>query len=227
MNQQNNQVQNSTQQLTQEELQRTQVLNLQELEETIKFEKKTSKKPAIIVSIIGMISIIFGSSFLAFQHFSAKKVESSIQKRETKEKAIDKKLTTSKLTCEKIDANLPDGTDTKFTIDYTFNKDKLTSFTKKFEINQTPGNVQGAVTLENYKLAYQSFLNPTLGYQITVSPKDTTGLIVNVQVNFEKLDITKVHPTQATHPSTSVDYQKDTDKKIIQDNAIANGFTCK
>jgi hypothetical protein len=42
--QQNNQNQVAKQQMTQEELQRTQVLNLQEVEKVAKFEKSTSKK---------------------------------------------------------------------------------------------------------------------------------------------------------------------------------------
>ena len=45
-----NQGDKSVQELTKEELQKTQILNLKELEETIVFEKKTSKKPAIFVN---------------------------------------------------------------------------------------------------------------------------------------------------------------------------------
>ena len=42
--------------LTSEELQKTQVLNLQEVEEVARMEKLASKKPAIIVSyILGFI----------------------------------------------------------------------------------------------------------------------------------------------------------------------------
>ena len=36
-----------------EELTRTQVLNLQELEKAAKFEKKTSRKPAYFLAILG------------------------------------------------------------------------------------------------------------------------------------------------------------------------------
>lgn len=227
MNQENNQVQMQAQQLTPEELQKTQVLNLQELEATIQYEKSTSKKPAIIVSILGIISIIFGSSFLVIQNYSAKKIESTIQKKEVKENVIDKKLTISKLTCEKGTLNNPDGTDTVLNVNYVFDKDKLTSFTKKFTITQTPGNNQGLVTLESYKLAYQAFLNPIQGYQITLSPKDTTGIVVTVQVDFEKLDVTKLNPIQATHISTSIEYQQGSDKKSIQSELTAQGYKCE
>lgn len=226
MNQENNQVQMQTQQLTPEELQKTQVLNLQELEETIRFEKRTSKKPAIIVAILGLASILAGSSFVAIQALSAPKETEKIQKKEVPA-TIDKKLTTSQLNCQKISLNNPDGTDTDFQITYSFEKDKLTGFTKKYIIVPTAGNQQGPATVEFYKTAYQPFLNPTKGYQITLSPKNTTGLEVDVQVDFEKLDITTVNPTQATHFSTSIDYQKGTDKKTIQTDMTTQGYTCE
>ena len=226
MNQNNNQAQMQTQQLTPEELQKTQVLNLQELEETIRFEKRASKKPAIIVAIIGIVSIVAGSSFVAMQALSAPKATNQIQKKEVPA-TIDKKLTTSQLKCKKTSLNNPDGTDTDFQITYSFEKDKLTSFMKKFIMVPTAGNQQGTATVEFYKTAYQPFLNPTKGYQITLSPKNTTGLEVDVQVDFEKLDITTVNPIQANHFSTSIDYQKDADKKAIQTDMTTQGYICE
>ena len=46
------------QELTKEQLQQTQVLNFQEVQKAIRFEKITSKKPAILVAVLGIISII-------------------------------------------------------------------------------------------------------------------------------------------------------------------------
>ena len=48
-----------------EELTRTQVLNLQELEKAAKYEKKTSKKPAAVLAILGVFSISLGLCILA------------------------------------------------------------------------------------------------------------------------------------------------------------------
>ena len=45
-----------------EELQRTQVLNLKDVEETVKYEKSISKKPAMIIAIIGAIFLTLGST---------------------------------------------------------------------------------------------------------------------------------------------------------------------
>ena len=72
-NMQNNQNQMAKQQMTQEELQRTQVLNLQEVEKVAKFEKRTSKKPALFVAFLGILSITFGTTFGITEMLSANK----------------------------------------------------------------------------------------------------------------------------------------------------------
>lgn len=222
MNQGNKQVQ----ELTKEELQKTQVLNLKELEETIVFEKKTSKKPAIFVAILGIFSIIAGTSIMTVQHLNNVKIEQ--QKNEIQKKVVKPpQVLTTKLECNFTTSNNPDGTDTDFTINYQFENNKLVSFTKTFIMTQTAGNEAGLATIESYKTAYQSFLNPTLGYQITLTPKDANGLIVTVQVDYKKLNPETVNPTQGTHFSTSLDYQKDTDLKKIQTEMSMKGYNCK
>ena len=220
-----NQGDKKVQELTKEELQKTQVLNLKELEETIVFEKKTSKKPAIFVAILGILSIIAGTSIMTVQHLNDVKIEQ--QKNEIQKKVVKPQVLATKLECNLTTPNNPDGTDTDFTINYQFENNKLVSFTKTFIITQTAGNEAGLATLETYKIAYQSFLNPTIGYQITLTPKDANGLIVTVQVDYKKLNPETVNPTQSTHFSTSLDYQKNTDLKTIQTEMSMKGYNCK
>ena len=59
--------------MTQEELQKTQVLNLKDVEEAARFERITSKKPAIIVATIGLVTVptpfIFTLYCNTLQHF--------------------------------------------------------------------------------------------------------------------------------------------------------------
>ena len=83
------------QELTKEELQKTQILNLKELEETIVFEKKTSKKPAIFVAILGILSIIAGTSVMTVQHLNAKKAQ--LQKNEIQKKVVKPQVLKTKL----------------------------------------------------------------------------------------------------------------------------------
>ena len=117
--------------LSQEELQRTQVLNLKDVEEVASFERRTSKKPAIIIAVIGALMILFGSTFSVVQSMTAKKVneQKTVQKRKI-DKTTDNqaKVEQSYLNCTATAPNLPDGTDIIYTIKYTF--DNITNSRK-------------------------------------------------------------------------------------------------
>ena len=70
--QNNNQV---NQQLTKEELTKTQVLNLTTLENVAKYEKKVSKKPALILAVIGMLCIFSGFTYMGIENAMNKSPE--------------------------------------------------------------------------------------------------------------------------------------------------------
>ena len=113
-----------------EELQKTQVLNLKDVEETVKFEKSISKKPAMIIAIIGAIFLTLGST-LQIAKTMKKSVEPKVEKREiSKEKQTVAPVI---LECQKIQLNNSDGTNITYTINYTFNNYKLTNFTKNIQ----------------------------------------------------------------------------------------------
>ena len=227
MNQNINQSQKQVQQLTPEELQKTQVLNLQEVEETIRFEKATTKKPAIIVAIIGILSITIGSSFQVVSGLSAKKQENTIQKKEIIEESTIDKVKTTSLSCNTTFLNQPDGTDIDFSILYTFEDNKLVSFKKENVIKPTPGVEAGIQRVEQYKIDYQAFLNPKVGYQITMAPKDTNGIVVTVQVDYKTLDVATLSPVQNNHYSTSLDYPIDTTFEVVQADMLSKGYQCQ
>ena len=103
--------------LTPEELQKTQILNLNELQKTIRFEKITSKKPALIVAVLGIFLLIFGATFqIATSLNSNRKVE----KRKVEPNPT---IVETSLSCVKTTLNNPDGTDTTYSIDYYFEND--------------------------------------------------------------------------------------------------------
>ena len=202
--------------LSVEELQRTQVINLKAVEETVRFEKLTSKKPAIIVGVLGILLILFGTSFQIVTTAKAN-ANKKIEQRKAAEEQLEKRKTT--LECQLIKANNPDGTDTTYTITYEFLDDKLSAFTKVFQMVPTADSPVGIATIQAYIMSYKSFMNPTDGYQISVIPIDNT-LKVTVQVDYHKLDLTKLNLIQATHFSTKVDYSLNTtSEKIMQDMA--------
>ena len=142
--------QQQQQQMTQQELQRTQVLNIDELEKTVRFEKISSKKPAIIVAAIGILFLTFGTTF---QVASNLKGSSKVEKRDIAEEVVEKndvKPATTNLNCNIAATNQADGTDTVYSILYTFEDNKLVGFKKVYTITPTPGNPLGAATVQNY-----------------------------------------------------------------------------
>lgn len=210
-----------------EELQRTQVLNLKDVEETVKYEKSISKKPAMIIAIIGAIFLTLGST-LQIAKTMKKSVEPKVEKREiSKEKEIQT-VAPVILECQNIQLNNPDGTNITFTIDYTFNNYKLTKFTKKYSIAAIEGNQVGLQTIQQYIVGYRDFMNPVNGYTISVTPNETqTILTALVSADLEKIDMTTFPEMQKNHISTSIDYQKDTAFLTIQSDMSSKGFTCE
>lgn len=226
-NMQNSQNQVNKQQMTQEELQKTQVLNLQEVERVAKFEKRTSKKPALFFALLGILSITFGTTFGITEMLSANKTLNKMtQNRKTEEKKTDKKVTNKDLVCTLTSINNPDGTDTVYKIDYKFESEKLVGYTKTFTISPTPGNPQGPTGVQNYVTGYQPFMNQVPGYTITVTPSGT-NLIVEVIVDYKVLDVTTLPPQQQNHFTTALDYQLNAEKETIQQEKESQGYTCE
>ena len=210
-----------------EELQRTQVLNLKDVEETVRFEKSISKKPAMIIAIIGAIFLTLGST-LQIAKTMKKSVEPKVEKREiSKEKEIQT-VAPVILECQNVQTNNPEGTNATFTIDYTFSNYKLTSFTKKYVLEVIEGNQIGPQTIQQYIVGYRDFMNPVNGYSISVTPNETqTILTAVVSADLEKIDMTTFPEMQKNHISTSIDYQKDTAFLTIQSDMSSKGFTCE
>ena len=210
-----------------EELQRTQVLNLKDVEETVRFEKSISKKPAMIIAIIGAIFLTLGST-LQIAKTMKKSVEPKVEKREiSKEKEIQT-VAPVILECQNVQMNNPEGTNATFTIDYTFSNYKLTSFTKKYVLEVIEGNQIGPQTIQQYIVGYRDFMNPVNGYSISVTPNETqTVLTAVVSADLEKIDMTTFPEMQKNHISTSIDYQKDTAFLTIQSDMSSKGFTCE
>lgn len=204
--------------LTKDQLQQTQVLNFQEVQNTIHFEKVTSKKPAILIAIIGIISLLFGGSLQIATSLNSN--SQKVQKRDIKQTMVTKELN-----CIKTNMNNPDGTNTIYNIVYKFENDKLIGLTKEYNISAIPGKEEGKKSIENYSKEYQTLLNETKGYRISISSTSNTTLVIKVIVDYKELDLTKLNEIQNTKTVTKVDYNKNTLYNTIKNDALENGFT--
>lgn len=224
MNQRGTQDRASLQQLTPEELQKTQVLNLQDVEEAARYEKITSKKPAIIIAAIGVFAILLGTAFPVIQTLTTKE-----EPRKRTHKVEKKKLlnTQSSLNCTYTALSNPDGTDTILNINLTFDLDKLTKVSKNYSINPTAGNPLGATTVQGYIAGYQPFLAyPIAGYQMTVTPVNG-GLVVTSSVDYATFDPITLPDLHKSNIATNVEYLAGTDKIAINNDLISKGFICQ
>ena len=215
--------------LTQEELQKTHVLNLQEVKEAVRFEKMTSKKPAMFVAIIGFLLITFGTTFQVSKTLSANKAnQNKIEQRNVvkEEPVVPEEEEIKSLRCTTQAVQNPDGTDTALTVLYNFTDDKLVGFTKSFHVSVTPGSPIGSTTVQQYLKSYQSYLNQREGYQISVNPVDN-GLITTVIVDYNLLDLTTVPEIQQTHFSTKIDYAIDTPYETIKQDMANLKYMCE
>ena len=212
--------------LTQEEKEKTQVLNLKEFVETVRFEKLTSKKPAIVLAIIGALFITFGTTFQITKSLNHKK-DAVVETRNVpvQEPIEEEETTGSILSCNKTIQNNPDGTDTNFNILYKFEEGKLVGFLKTFQATATPGNETGVATIQKYLTNYQAFLNPIEGYKIHLSTV-TNGVSMTVEVDYLTLDLTQLNPQQQLHFSTKVDYPLDTAYETIETDMLNDSFIC-
>ena len=217
-------------QMTPEELQKTQVLNLQDVEKVVHFEKATSKKPAIVLAIIGIILVTCGATFQIIGNLKSNKNNNAIQKRQVTDKDKTKLMNKKdRLTCTQTAQNNADGTDTVFNVIYNFKDEQLINFEKHFKAVPTPGNSIGIETMKSYTVGYQSFMiDNIIGYNIVVTPTpDNSQITCDVLVNLETIDLTKYPTSQQNHFSTSIDYALYTNYDVIKNDLELKNFKCE
>jgi hypothetical protein len=206
--------------LTKEELQQTQVLNFQEVQKTIRFEKITSKRPAILIAVIGIISLVLGGSLQIATSLNSK--PENIQKRDIKK---DIKVEVKNLNGIKTTLNKEDYTDTVYNVTYKFENEKLVGFTKEYNVSAVTGKNEGKKSIEKYIEEYKKLNNNTEGYTIDISSTENTTITVKVVVDYKKLDLTKLNEIQSTEQFTKVDYNKNTSYSEIRSKLLDEGYT--
>ncbi len=209
--------------LTQQDLQKTQVLNLKEVEEAARFEKLTSKKPAIIVAIIGALLLTFGTTFQITQSMS--RAEKKVEKR--KETPVEVVPKNTALVCELISNHPENGTSEIYSVTFEFDDQGLTRETKVSTVSATSGSELGSATVKGLEEGYKKFLNPVPGYTIAVVPNNTyTQIVTTVDADLTKIDFMTFPEFQRTYYVTNVDYPLNTSKEVISTELQTAGFTC-
>ena len=217
------------QQLSDDELQRTQVLNLQAFKETARIEKLSSKKPAIIMAVIGVLSISLGLAFPAIQSLStrqnAEKNQQNTLKRRQSEETI-KKVVEEEMICTHQDLNKPNGTDEVIDVTYKFKDDKLYASKKEYKLVKSAAAPTDPAELGSYLTALQSFLMQINGYSVTVQTIEH-GSITTTEVNYTIIDLARVPESHKTNYRFDIPNQNNDSKETVKTTMTGLGYTCR
>lgn len=211
-------------QMSREELTRTQVLNLSDLEKVAKYEKRTSKKPALILAILGFFCIATGFSYMGIMNFI--NIEPVTQKADIYRKEVPETLDKTIL-CNYSLLNGTDGTDTTVDMKLNLREGHLVNYTKKMNVVPTLGNeAVGMVTIQSLLPAYQNFeAIQVSGYQIKSLPKGT-GFETNVSIDLKNLDQTLLVPAHQSNVSTKIEFLLGDTEDVIYEKAKGFNYVC-
>lgn len=221
MNQNKNQTIKDVEQMTPEELQRTQVINLKDVEEVVRIEKRTSKKPAIIVAIIGLALVMGGAGTQINASLKEKKLEEQrIEQR--REESVKK----TSLTCSQNKLNNENGTDVVYSFRYDFEDDKVIAANKMVSVTVTPGKDKGKEEIKKMKDNYEKNKLSITGYENSLSATEK-GFVLVTKIDYRKLKVDDVKVTQLKDLATTVDYEEGALKNTILEDMATKKFTCK
>lgn len=212
------------QQLSEEELQRTQVLNLEDFRNVARIEKIGSKKPAIIVAIVGVFSILLGTAFPAYQSYSARKEAEKngemVSARRDENAKEEKQLI---CTAESINDALKIKEEIETT--YTFEDNELQSLKKVYRLSKAKKE-EDVPFIETYKAAVPQYLIQVSGYSLTI--KETGEEIINTtKVDFDSLDISTIPQGNLENFRFNPEFTEKVSEEVVRKERESTGYKCK
>lgn len=215
--------------LAKEELTKTQVLNLSELERVANYERRTSKKPAAILAILGVMCITLGLSYnniVAVFSGTKEPAKNTISHKEVEEDKTPEPIAT--MSCQYTNFGSPEGLDTTVEMTLIFNNGKLGSYTKVMNIKPTAGQeAQAAAVIPQLLLGYQSFEPLSIaGYKIVSTQKDT-GFETIVSLDLKELDPTQLNMYHESNVVTKAEFTKEDTKETVLTKAEDLGYICQ
>lgn len=212
------------QQMSEEELQRTQVLNFETFKKIAHFEKVNSKKPAAILALLGLLLIVIGGSYPIVQSQMEKRKGSNNTNIQARKETPE--VNTTKLGCTKSNVN-SDGTNEVIKVNYTFKDNKLSSLTKEYTLTIVEGNQNAQAAIQSFKTALVPYLRKQNGYSLSVKDIEN-GVVTTTEVDYSNLDVSTIPTINQENYRFNVIYIKDSTKEsIYQDVTTQHGFNCE
>ena len=220
-------------QMDKDQLTRTQVLNINDVEQTAQQERHNTniKKLGFFVLAIAVILITGGVSYQMLGIGVPEKATPATTpstEPTSSPNAID--TTPTGPYCRLDIPQDADGTDKVFTYTLNYEGDLLKGYTKNINISQTEGNADGVTTVDNYTSEYSSYTSTQFnGYVLGVTPTNNNNL-VGVQID-ANVDLTTLDQSVLVEPFISneyikVDLQLDQPKADVTAYLQGLGYTC-
>ncbi len=213
-------------QLSDEELQRTQVLNLKDFKETARIERIGSKKPSAVLATLGVLLIAVGLTFPAMQSINTRHEVQARKELRDEQKVETTKVVEEDMKCNWSRLNNANGTDENITVTFHFKDDKLTSSIKEYKLTKSAAVQTEPAELASYLAALQSFLMQTSGYSVSVE-KTTDGSITTTAVDFTQLDPATIPAMHQSNYRFDVKQQANDSKDTVKTTMVTLGYTCE
>ncbi len=212
-------------QTTQENLTKTQVLNLNDVEKSAK-DNKDNKKTVMIIAFVGVFAIVAGL-ISQFVFSGSDEEDNKPSKSNVADKNDKKNQESNTLVCSLEQMGNADGTDTTTSLSFVFNERKLQNYSKTLAVNPTAGNENGVLAIQylftNYK-QYETI--PINGYTI-ITEQRGTGIQSSVNIDLTVLDKNTLTDAHRQNGFTNVEFNLDEEKEMIKDNLVGLGYSCQ
>ena len=222
------------QQMSEEELQKIKVLNLADFKETARIEKLSSKKPAILFAVLGILSIISGAAYPTIQSMIKQNNDTNYaapvhrEDNVTKqEEVVEEEPTKMDLFCTKEALNNPNGMDEILNITITFEDNQIKNMVKAYTFKKTTGQTPDTEQA-NYLTALQPFLSEAQtieGFDISVQEIEN-GTITTTNVNYDTLVYETITEKYQTNYRFNVPFTKESTKENVTTELAIEGYTC-
>ena len=195
-------------------------------EQLAKYEKVISKKPALIVALVGAFSIIVGTSAQVVVSLS-KANEPAPMPKVTNKVTTKKVETVENLICSQTTVNAGAEISIKTTYDVEYRENKMVTYTKTTDVTPTSTTSVNALTsIQNGLVTFKAFESSSKdGYKLVVSNKES-GYQVLVTIDPNKIDNSKLTPEISGNQFVNADITKDQAKDQVKTNLTNAGYTC-
>ena len=222
-----------------EELTRTQVLNLQELEKAAKDEKRTNRKPAAIFAILGVFSITLGLCYPSINNMLSRDVPETPTVSEQRQEETDETTTTeanpTTMTCTLTQNNDVELTSTTTTYTFQFlDTGTLRYYEKVEDIKATTEVISTPASIVSLDTSLSNLMQTQInGYLLEKTPTASTtpnvvdGYNAKMAVDLTMFDPATLTDLHRTNTLANVEFTSADTKDTIQQALLANGYTCQ